>query len=170
MPSSPFLPCSTGNTTSTGSSRTRPFSKATRPFMPLPGQKATGIFSSHASHSPVHSACTGPGYKCQLPSFFMPTASTSNFSLFRLFSTLVALMRETSCSLETPPNSTAMVLFANIVTPSHRFCGPRLLRPAGEAGPHSASLYNTIIGALCKYCAPQNGENGTKACGGPENA
>ena len=37
-----------------------------------------------------------------------------------------ALKREPSCSLETPPNRTAMVVFANIVTPSHRFCGPRL--------------------------------------------
>ena len=111
MPSSPFLPCSTGNTTSTGRLRQTPFSNATSPASPLPGQMAAGTLPEWRSQAPLQRSSTGPEYKYQRPSFVMPTGSTSYFPVSRLFSTLVALMRDTSCSLDAPPNSTATFNF-----------------------------------------------------------
>ena len=71
MPSSPFFSVQQGKTTSTGSSRTRRFLKCHKALHAAARAKGHGdIFSLQASHSPVHSPSVGPGYKCQLPSFF----------------------------------------------------------------------------------------------------
>ena len=95
-----FCRAEPGNTTSTGRLRQTPFSNATSPASPLPGQMAAGTLPEWRSQAPLQRSSTGPEYKYQRPSFVMPTGSTSYFSVSRLFSTLVALMRDTSCSLD----------------------------------------------------------------------
>ena len=106
VPSSPFLPCRTGKTTSTASSSSFPPRSAASGSFGQPGRSTTSG-SSGESHSSDGMRSSGPSYSFQTFSRVMPTGSTSYFSGSRLVSTNIAERSETSYSELFPPNSTA---------------------------------------------------------------
>ena len=98
---------------------------------------------------------TSPGKYSHLPFLVMPMQTTSYFSLGMLRITFSAETSETSCSLETPPNNTATLIFA--MCKKHPFS--HRLRPMLSFPPNSAPakahqsglLWYHYISLTCRF-------------------
>src|SRR5882724_3635019 len=97
-PSSPSLPCRTGNTRSSVIVSYRPCSRTSNPWTLLSGDSMVG------RQPPVSHSASGPSQSCQAPDFVIPIQNGSYFSVSRLFATSWADLTETGCSSEEPPN------------------------------------------------------------------
>src|SRR5436190_5401537 len=95
-PSSPSLPCRTGNTTSRLIASYRPCSRTSNPWTLLSGDNTTGL--------PFSQSAPGPPQSFQAPSFVIPIQNGSYFSVSRCFATSCADLTETGCSSDVPPN------------------------------------------------------------------
>src|ERR1700730_12262244 len=97
-PSSPSLPCRTGNTTSRLTVSHRPCSRTSSPGALLSGDSTAGrqpAFSQFPS---------GPSQSFQAPPFVIPIQNGSYFPESRFFATSRADLTETGCSSQQPPN------------------------------------------------------------------
>src|SRR5450631_15016 len=113
VPSSPFGPCRTGNTTSKRAMALPPgssLSHRTKPPRP-PGISAIcGAASGMVSAAAPAPAPLPASQIWQRPSFAMPIKETSYRSGFRARRMLAAEALETSCSAERPPNNSPTVI------------------------------------------------------------
>ena len=112
VPSSPYGPCRTGNTTSTPRSAPRALGRLDH------DQPAGGrVAGQHHGGARVHrgqlaaadaaARAGSPPASTQRPSGVMPTGTTSYSSRSSAASTLPALTQEMACSVLRPPNTTA---------------------------------------------------------------
>ena len=107
VPSSPFFPCRIGNAPSKGNSSTPSCFSSKMPCSPLSGETATGIQSFASSQAPPGIFAGSPWYRYHFPSLEIPIITNSYASVSIWVITAWADCRETSCSLEHPPNKTA---------------------------------------------------------------
>src|SRR5262245_29006803 len=122
VPSSPYAPCSTGNTTSTSPSALAP-SAGSRTMSPRavgsPDRTTASPDPAVISGSRLPSSASAPGslsVSTQRPSREMPTGTASNSSGSSADSTLPALRQEMPCSGLRPPKTTATRTFRGLVT------------------------------------------------------
>ena len=108
VPSSPFLPWRMGNAASNPSLLPDPSSHSSR-RSPRSRDRAQGTQSGRDAQSPVSKPDRGPPYRSQRPSRVMPTVRGVNRLRSRWLSTPWADCRDTSYSVEHPPNSTKIV-------------------------------------------------------------
>src|SRR6266567_8797128 len=131
-PSSPSLPCRTGNTRSRLIASYCPCSRTSSPWTLLSGDSMAGrqpLFSQSAS---------GPSQSLQAPRFVIPIQNGSYFSVSRLFATSCADLTETGCSSEDPPN---MIPTFNLST---------LLLPAFKVQAVDETVFNGVAqGVVC---------------------
>src|ERR1700730_5272395 len=99
-PSSPSLPCRTGNTRSRLIASYCPCSRTSNPWRPLSGD------SMAVRQPPFSQSASGPSQSFHAPLFVIPIQSGSYFSVSRFFATSCADLTETGCSSEEPPNMT----------------------------------------------------------------
>src|SRR5487761_133767 len=97
-PSSPSLPCRTGNTRSKLIVSYCPCSKTSNPCALLSGDSTAG------RPPPFSQFASGPSQSFQAPLFVIPIQNGSYFSVSRFFATSCADLTETGCSSEQPPN------------------------------------------------------------------
>src|SRR4030088_1196998 len=97
-PSSPSLPCRTGNTRSRLIASYCPCSRTSNPWMLLSGDSMAG------RQPPFSQSASGPSQSFQAPLFVIPIQNGSYFSGSRFFATSCADLTETGFSSEEPPN------------------------------------------------------------------
>lgn len=113
MPSSPYGPCSTGNTTSTEANTSlAPGGRETSwPLRPGSAGSANSVpdadVTSGSCRSLIASAAGLPSVSTHEPCGVMPIATTSNRRGSRLRRMLPAETHEMACSLLRPPKTTA---------------------------------------------------------------
>src|SRR6476469_937894 len=111
-PSSPSLPCRTGNTTSRPIVSCRPRSRTSSPRTLLSGDSMAG------RQGPSSQSAPGPSQSFQAPVLVIPIQNGSYFSVSRTFATSCADLTETGCSSEQPPN---MIPILNLFIPLPAF-------------------------------------------------
>src|SRR6266705_3874791 len=109
-PSSPSLPCRTGNTRSRLIVSYCPCSSTSNPWTLLSGDSTAG------RQLPFSQFASGPSQSFQAPLFVIPIQNGSYFSVSRFLATSCADLTETRCSSEQPPNriptfSLSMLIF-----------------------------------------------------------
>src|ERR1700737_5178823 len=97
-PSSPSLPCRTGNTRSRLIASHCPCSRTSNPWTPLSGDSMAG------RQPPFSQSASGPSQSFHAPLFVIPIQNGSYFSASRFFATSCADLTETGCSSDEPPN------------------------------------------------------------------
>src|SRR6266700_3516493 len=97
-PSSPSLPCRTGNTRSRPIVSYCPCPATSNPCTLLSGDSTAG------RQLPFSQFASGPSQSFQAPLFVIPIQNGSYFSVSRFFATSCADLTETGCSSEQPPN------------------------------------------------------------------
>src|SRR5215472_17236143 len=97
-PSSPSLPCRTGNTMSRVIVSYCPCPRTSNPCTLLSGDSTAG------RQLPLSQFASGPSQSFQAPLFVIPIQNGSYFSVSRVFATSCADMTEMGCSSEQPPN------------------------------------------------------------------
>src|SRR4030088_1524814 len=97
-PSSPSLPCRTGNTRSRLIASYCPCSRTSNPWTPLSGD------SMAVRHPPFSQSACGPSQSLHAPLFVIPIQNGSYFSASRFFATSCADLTETGFSSQEPPN------------------------------------------------------------------
>src|SRR5258708_7792768 len=97
-PSSPSLPCRTGNTMSRLIVSHCPCSRTSNPWTLLSGDSTAG------RQLPFSQFASGPSQSFQAPLFVIPIQNGSYFSASRFLATSCADLTETGCSSEQPPN------------------------------------------------------------------
>src|SRR5450756_6514 len=110
-PSSPSLPCRTGNTTSRLIVSYCPFSRTSNPCT-LGSGDTTARRQLPFSQSP-----TGPSQSFQAPLFVIPIQNGSYFSVSRFFATSCADLTEMGCSSEEPPNMIPTFSLSMLISP-----------------------------------------------------
>src|SRR5215211_7467056 len=97
-PSSPSLPCRTGNTRSRLIASHCPCSRTSNPWTLLSGESMAG------RQPPFSQSASGPSHSFQAPHLVIPIQNGSYLSVSRFFATSRADLTETGCSSEEPPN------------------------------------------------------------------
>src|ERR1700738_801752 len=97
-PSSPSLPCRTGNTRSRLIVSYCPCSRTSSPWKLLSGDSMAG------RQPPFSQSASGPSQSFQAPLFVIPIQNGSYFSVSRFLATSCADLTETGCSSEEPPD------------------------------------------------------------------
>src|SRR4051795_4310676 len=113
-PSSPSLPCRTGNTMSKLIVSYCPCSRTSNPWTLLSGDSMAG------RQPPVSQSASGPSQSFQAPLFVIPIQNGSYFSVSRCFATSRADLTETGCSSVEPPK---MIPTFNLSMPLPAFKG-----------------------------------------------
>src|SRR5688500_437365 len=108
-PSSPRVPCSTGNTRSSLIVSYLPCSSTRSPCTLRSGDSTAG------RHLPSSQSTSGPSQSLQAPAFVIPIQNGSYRSVSRAFAISRADLTETGCSSELPPN---MIAIFNLSTPA----------------------------------------------------
>ena len=121
VPSSPYAPCRTGNTTSTSDSARMPSGAGTATVRAVGSGASTtaepepSVISGNRRPS-MASDVESPLVSTQRPSRVMPTGTTSNSSGSRAVRMLPALTQEIGCSVLRPPNTTATRVLRGVLT------------------------------------------------------
>src|SRR4051812_41804340 len=155
VPSSPYAPCRTGNTTSTSDRTATPRDASTsRPVGPgvsTISAPDTAVISG--SRPPrMDSERTSPSVSTQRPSRVIPTGTTSYSSGSSAARMLPALTQEIACSVLRPPKTTATRVFRGVLTRATLPCVSKLLHDHAVvvlhtigARPASASALSTAL-------------------------
>src|SRR5664279_4690664 len=147
VPSSPYGPCSTGNTTSTSMPAAGAPSAEVSTAAPGPavssGTSAAAVGSAGitteaplvtvGSRRPARTGIAAGSICSQLPSGVIPTAVTSNSSVSTLASTPAAEMQDTGCSPLRPPKTTATRMREGLMASHLRVPSPAPGRPARDS-------------------------------------
>ena len=115
VPSSPYSPWSSGKTTSSSSFSTLPSSLNTSKALSFVSGEITA-FTLLSFQAPLFTASTS-GTRSHSPSLLITIILTSYLSVSMASITLAPLTRETSCSLERPPITTASLVFMSTSFP-----------------------------------------------------
>src|SRR5258708_12262692 len=110
-PSSPSLPCRTGNTMSRLIASYCPRSRTSNPCTLLSGDSTAG------RQLPFSQSASGPSQSFQAPLFVIPIQNGSYFSVSRFFATSCADLTETGCSSEQPPNMIPTFSLSMLISP-----------------------------------------------------
>src|SRR3984893_10704718 len=110
-PSSPSLPCRTGNTISNRIVSYCPCSRTSNPLTLLSGDSTAG------RQLPFSQFASGPSQSFQAPLFVIPIQSGSYFSVSRFLATSCADLTETGCSSEQPPNMIPTFSLSMLISP-----------------------------------------------------
>src|SRR5215813_1412179 len=109
-PSSPSLPCRTGNTRSRLIVSYCPCSRTSNPCTLLSGDSTAG------RQLPFSQFASGPSQSFQAPLFVIPIQNGSYFSVSRFFATSCADFTEMGCSSEQPPNMIPTFKLSTLLT------------------------------------------------------
>src|SRR5882757_217695 len=110
-PSSPSLPCRTGNTRSRLIASYCPCSRTSNPWTLLSGDSMAG------RQPPFSQFSSGPSQSFQAPLFVIPIQNGSYFSASRFFATSCADLTEMGCSSEQPPNMIPTFSLSMLISP-----------------------------------------------------
>src|SRR5215213_4893359 len=136
-PSSPSLPCSTGNTTSKRILSYCPCSRTSNPWTLLSGDSAAG------RQLPFSQFVSGPSQSFQAPLFVIPIQNGSYFSVSRCFATSCADLTEMGCSSARPPNIIPTFNLSMLLSP-FKF-------QAIDAVGHDSSLGSVVLPARMRF-------------------
>src|SRR5512146_500729 len=110
-PSSPSLPCRTGNTRSTLIVSYCPCSRTSNPRTPRSGDSTAG------RQRPFSQPAPGPSQSFQAPLFVIPIQNGSYFPVSRFLAISCADLTETGYSSEQPPNTMATFSLPMLISP-----------------------------------------------------
>src|ERR1700730_13668951 len=110
-PSSPSLPCRTGNTTSKRIIWYCSCSRTSNPWTLLSGDSTAG------RQLPFSQFASGPSQSFQAPFFVIPIQNGSYFSVSRFLATSCPDLTEMGCSSEQPPNMIPTLNLSMLISP-----------------------------------------------------
>src|SRR5260370_1832824 len=110
-PSSPSLPCRTGNTRSRLIASYGTCPRTSNPCTLRSGDNTAG------RQLPFSQSGSGPSQSFQPPLFVIPIQNGSYFSVSRFFATSCADLTETECSSEQPPNMIPTFSLSMLISP-----------------------------------------------------
>src|SRR6266496_2062269 len=110
-PSSPSLPCRTGNTMSRLIVLYCPCSRTSNPCTLLSGDSTAG------RQLPFSQFASGPSQSFHAPLFVIPIQNGSYFSVSKFLAISCADLTETGCSSEQPPNMIPTVSLSMLISP-----------------------------------------------------
>src|SRR5262245_4426843 len=110
-PSSPSLPCRTGNTRSRLIVSYCPCSRTSSPCTPRSGDSTAG------RQLPLSQSAPGPSQSFQAPLFVIPTQNGSYLPVSRFLAISCADLTETGYSSEQPPNTIATLSLSMLISP-----------------------------------------------------